>query len=161
MKKSWRLPAAVANILLIIGLAAIWLAFAPLKLGGQVSYVMVNGISMEPGFHTGDLAVMRQAADYQVGDIVAYGDAQMNANVIHRIIGMEGDHFVLKGDNNSWIDAYRPTQAEIVGKLWLHLAQVGKVVEWVRSPLNMALISRFAGRLFYVDHDPEKIRKEG
>ncbi len=31
------MPAAVANILLVVGLAAIWLAFAPLKLGGQVS----------------------------------------------------------------------------------------------------------------------------
>ena len=84
-----------------IGLAAIWLAFAPLKLGGRVSYVMVNGISMEPGFHTGDPAIMRQAANYQVGDIVAYADAQMHANVIHRIIGVEEDQFVLKGDNNS------------------------------------------------------------
>ncbi len=75
----------------MIGLAAIWLAFAPANLGGQVSYVLVNGISMEPGFHTGDLAIMRLATNYQVGDIVAYADAQMNANVIHRIIGIEGD----------------------------------------------------------------------
>ena len=161
MRKSWRLPASVANILLVMGLAAIWLAFAPLKLGGQVSYVMVNGNSMEPGFHKGDLAIMRQAAVYQVGDIVTYRNAEMNANVIHRIIGVEGDHFVFKGDNNSWIDAYRPTQAEIVGKLWIHLAQVGKVVEWVRSPLNMALIAGLLGGLFMLTMIPKKSAKKG
>ena len=126
MGKSWRLPALFEHPA-GDGSGCHLAGFCPLNLGGQVSYVMVNGISMEPGFHTGDLAIMRQAADYQVGDIVTYRNAHLNANVIHRIIGVEGDHFVFKGDNNSWFYAYRPTQAELVGKLWLHLAQVGKV----------------------------------
>ena len=149
------------NILLVMGLAAIWLAFAPVNLGGQVSYVMVNGSSMEPGFHKGDLAIVRQAAAYQVGDIVTYRNADMNADVIHRIIGIEGDHFLIQGDNNSWIDGYRPTQAEIVGKLWLHLPQLGKVVEWVRSPLNMALIAGLLGGFFMLTMIPKKSGKKG
>ncbi len=58
---------------------------------------MINGISMEPNYHTGDLVLVRQASDYQVGDMVTYHDAQMNANIIHRIIGIKGDHFILQG----------------------------------------------------------------
>ncbi len=161
MGKSWRLPAAVANILLVIGLAAIWLAFAPVKLGGQVSYMMVDGNSMEPGFHKGDLAIIRQASIYQVGDIVTYHDGQMNANVIHRIIRVEGDQFVFKGDNNSWIDGYRPTRDELVGKLWIHLAQAGKVVKWVQSPLNMALAAGLLGGFFMLTTIPKKSAKNG
>jgi len=161
MGKSLRLPAAIANILLLAGLAAIWMAFAPLKLGGEVSYVMVNGISMEPGFHTGDLAIMRQAAAYQVGDIVAYTDAQMNANVIHRIIGTEENRFVLQGDNNSWIDAFQPTPDEVVGKLWLHLPQLAVAIEWVRAPLNMALAAGLIGGFFMITLLPQKPNKHG
>ncbi len=123
--------------------------------------MLVNGISMEPGFHTGDLAIMRLATNYQVGDIVAYADAQMNANVIHRIIGIEGDRFVLQGDNNSWIDAYRPTRAEIVGKLWLHLVQLGAAVKWVQSPLNLALAAGLLGGFFMLTMIPRKSGKKG
>ncbi len=104
---------------------------------------------------------MRQAAAYQVGDIVIYHNVDMNADVIHRIIGIEGDHFMFKGDNNSWIDAYRPTRAEIVGKLWIHLGQVGKVVEWVRSPLNMALAAGLLGGFFMLTTIPQKSGTKG
>jgi signal peptidase I len=159
MRKSRRLPDAVANILLVVGLAAIWIALAPVKLGGQVSYVMVNGISMEPGFHGGDLVVVRQASEYQVGDIVTYRDGEMGAYVIHRIIGTEQNRFVLKGDNNSWIDEYQPTRDEIVGKLWIHLPKLGKTVEWVRKPINMALLVGFLGGLFMVNITTQKQNK--
>lgn len=139
MKKSWNLPVIVPNIILLVGLAVTWIIFAPANLGGQVSYVIVNGISMEPGYYLGDLTIMRKAATYQVGDVVTYRDAEMNAYVIHRIIGVDQDHFILKGDNNSWIDAYRPTHEEIIGKLWIYIPKLGKAFKWMRAPLNMAL----------------------
>ncbi len=139
MKKLWRVPPIIANLFLAVSLIAIWAAFAPARLGGHVAYVIVNGISMEPGYHLGDLTIMRKAASYQVGEVVTYRDADMQAYVIHRIISVEGDRYVLQGDNNSWIDAYRPTNAEIVGKLWIHIPKVGRIFKWLRSPLNMAL----------------------
>src|SRR5208337_2550623 len=102
MGKSGHITGFFMNILLVAGMAAIWMLFAPVKLGGQVSYVLVDGISMLPNFHTGDLVLVRQASAYQVGDVVTYHDPLMNADIIHRIIGQQGDHFVLKGDNNTW-----------------------------------------------------------
>ncbi len=139
MRKSWHSPSVAANLILAISLAILWISFAPTRLGGKVSYIMVNGISMEPGYHLGDLTIMRKAAAYQVGDVVTYHDAEMQAYVIHRIIGVDQDQFVLKGDNNSWIDAYRPTHEEIIGKLWVHIPKLGRVFKWLRAPLNMAL----------------------
>jgi signal peptidase I len=159
MRKSLRLPDAILNIILIVGLAGIWIAFAPIKLGGQVSYVLVNGISMKPGFHGGDLVIVRQAAEYQIGDIVTYLDGNMGAHIIHRIIGMEQDRFILKGDNNSWIDAYHPTHAEIIGKLWIHLPKLGTAVEWIRTPINMALTIGLLGGLFMVNLTTQKQNK--
>jgi signal peptidase I len=160
MKKSWHLPAGVMNLLLIVGLASIWFAFAPLKLGGQVSYVLVNGNSMEPRFHKGDLVLVRTADSYQVGDVVTYHDAQINANVIHRIIDTQKDRFIMKGDNNSWIDAYQPTPAEVLGRLWVYLPNLGADVLWIRNPLNMALsVSLIGGLLMVNGAQPKANRK--
>ncbi|MCH8920200.1 MAG: S24 family peptidase, partial [Chloroflexi bacterium] len=44
----------------------------PTSLGGDVSYVMVRGVSMEPTLHPGELAVMRTQDGYKPGDVVAY-----------------------------------------------------------------------------------------
>jgi signal peptidase I len=140
-----RSPAIVINIILALSLVAIWVAFAPARLGGKVSYVIVNGISMEPGYHLGDLTIMRKAATYLVGDVVTYRDAEMNAFIIHRIIGVDQKHYVLQGDNNSWIDAYRPTNEEIIGKLWIHIPKLGKLFKWMRTPLNMTLTLTLLG----------------
>ena len=149
MSKSLHLhiPAILANMLLAISLVLLWVAFAPARLGGQVAYVIVNGISMEPGYHLGDLTIMRKANSYKIGDIVTYRDADMQAYVIHRIIRVEQDHYVLQGNNNSWIDAYRPTNEEIIGKLWIYIPKLGKIFKWLRSPLNMALTMGLLGGL--------------
>jgi signal peptidase I len=149
------------NILLASGLAAFWIAFAPANLGGQVSYVMINGNSMEPNYHTGDLALVRQALDYHVGDIVTYHDPQLNAIIIHRIIGINGDRFVFKGDNNSWIDVYQPTSDEILGKLWIYLRKFGTAVLWVKLPVNMALAAGLLGGFFTMDINSQKPTKKG
>jgi signal peptidase I len=162
MKLSLRPSALVLNFFMFVGLAIIWTAFAPTSIGGGASYVMVNGISMEPGYHLGDLTVMRRAPDYQVGDIVTYRDSKMQAYVIHRIIGVNQDHFILKGDNNHWIDAYRPTRDEIIGKLWIHIPKLGRVFRWLRAPLNLALTVGLLGGVLMINMikpDPRKREK--
>jgi len=139
MKQSQRRPSIFSNLLLFAGLVVIWIAFAPAKVGGQASYVMVNGISMEPGYHTGDLVILRKAQTYQVGDVVTYRDTKLGAFVIHRIISIEQGQFVIKGDNNSWLDPYHPVQEEIIGKQWIHVPKVGRAMQWLLKPINLSL----------------------
>ncbi len=122
-----------------------WLALAPVQLGGSVTYVIVDGNSMEPRFHLGDLVLVRTESAYSEGDAVIYQNAQMGRYVFHRIVGTELGHFILQGDNNSWLDSYQPVEDEIIGKLWVHIPKLGKVVEWVRLPINMALAVALLG----------------
>jgi signal peptidase I len=145
MRKPLSLSVVVINLVLLASLVAIWMAFAPTLIGGRASYVVVNGNSMEPGFHRGDLVIVQAASIYNVGDIAIYRNAELNAFVIHRIIAMEQDHYVFKGDNNSWIDTYRPNRAELIGKLWIHLPELGKAMEWLRLPINMGLTTGLLG----------------
>jgi hypothetical protein len=51
--------AALAGLPLTTALFLAWfLLLRPVTLGGPVGYVIVAGVSMEPAFHTGDLAVL-------------------------------------------------------------------------------------------------------
>jgi signal peptidase I len=128
------------SAVLAVVLVAAWVAFAPTRLGGQVSYVIVVGNSMEPRLHRGDLAVIRETPTYEPGDVVTYLHPDIGP-VIHRIVGQEGDRFVFKGDNNSWLDPYRPTRSELLGKLWFDVPFVGTVVAVLRSPWMLGLLA--------------------
>jgi signal peptidase I len=141
--RSQRLQNLFAALLLAL-LGAAWVVFAPTRFGGQAAYVIVAGISMEPNFHRGDLAILRVANDYAIGDVVTYRHPTIGP-VIHRIIKREGDQFIFKGDNNSWTDEYHPTQAELIGKLWIHLPAAGALVEQLRIPRNMAALVAVMG----------------
>jgi signal peptidase I len=135
---------------LLVLLAAVWDNFAPLPLGGMAAYVIINGNSMEPGFHLGDLVIVRPAQSYTVGDEVSYWDADLGRYVFHRIVGQDLERYILKGDHNPWIDSYHPTNAEVVGKLWIHLPGIGKVIQWLRTPVILAVIAGVSGAVAMV-----------
>ena len=134
----------------------VWIAFAPIQAGGQAAYIMVIGKSMEPNFHLGDMIIVKQDSHYNVGDIVAYKNMQLNNNVFHRIIGLEGGHYIMKGDNNAWVDAYKPLPEEVIGKLWIDLPGAGNIIQRIRTPLNMAIIIGIVAGFFLFSSMKEK-----
>ena len=124
----------------IILIAALWILFAPTKIGGGISYVVVNGNSMEPSFHVGDLILAREQNVYSVDELVVYQHPRIGY-VFHRIIDKDFEGaFILKGDNNSWEDTYRPMPEEVVGRLWLHIPKLGKIMQRLRSPFAFAML---------------------
>ncbi len=118
--------------LIVLGL--VWFYTAPVGLGGSTTYVVTHGISMEPRFHTGDLAIVRGQSSYHVGEVVAYQSKMLGTVVLHRIIGKTGSRFLFKGDNNHFIDFEHPTAKQLVGALRLHIAGAGAEFQSIRSP---------------------------
>jgi signal peptidase I len=119
---------------------AVFFLVGPSQLGGPVTYVAVTGTSMEPSMHTGDLVIVRKAPSYEVGDVVAYRNPQLNSTVIHRIIRKEGDRYVFQGDNNDFVDTYRAAPEDIVGRRWILMGEAGKIIQLVRSPVGAAVL---------------------
>ncbi len=131
---------------MLLALVAVgWYFFAPVNIGGSTRYVVTSGISMEPRFHTGDLAIVRPAANYQVGEIVAYHSTLLHVTVLHRIIARHGNRYVFKGDNNNFIDPVQPTRADLLGKLWLHVPRGGVVLHALHTPIVAAVIAALLG----------------
>ena len=138
-RKDRKLNALWSTIALLI-VVGVWVTLAPVQVGGPATYIIVNGNSMEPLYHRGDLVILHVADLYQVGDIVTYRHPDIGP-VIHRIIEQQDDQFTLRGDNNNQDDTYRPTSNEVIGKAWLQIPSVGKYLTAARSPFNLAILA--------------------
>lgn len=143
---------------ILVGMVAAWSLFAPLQFGGQASYVLVAGASMEPSLHTGDLVIARLAPAYDVGDVVTYLHPHLGP-IIHRIIGIQGESFTLQGDNNDWTDSYHPAQSEILGKSWITLPGAAVWLYRIRTPLGLLLLSLAMGAMVMTTGSRSKPKK--
>jgi signal peptidase I len=138
----------LSGALALIALGLLWFYFAPVGLGGSTTYVVTNGISMEPLFHTGDLALVRSQSSYHVGEIVAYNSRVYHTVVLHRIIARAGARYVFKGDNNNFVDFEHPAASQLIGALWLHLPGWGARLRSFDSPALVGALVGFAVLLF-------------
>jgi signal peptidase I len=123
---------------------AFWIILAPQQIGGRDLYIIISGNSMEPLLKNGDLATIRPDNAYHIGDVILYHHPDLGP-VIHRIIGTEGENFIVKGDHNEWVDSASPSQPEIVGKLWFHVNSAGMIIEKFRTPVGAALLAGVLG----------------
>ncbi len=145
--KSHRLRSGLITGALLLLAGAFWLFLAPTKIGGRSTYVITSGTSMEPSFHSGDLAVVRPADNYRVGEVVAYHSTLLHVVVLHRIIAIHGDRYVFKGDHNNFVDPTRPPRSELVGALWVHIPHGGVVFRALHSPVTVAVLCGFVALL--------------
>jgi len=130
---------AVTGSVAAFAVAALcWLLLAPTGLGGSTIYVTTHGISMQPRFHTGDLAVLRPATDYRVGDVAAYQSRLMHTVVMHRIVAVHAGGYTFKGDNNSWLDPEHPVRSQLLGKLVVRVPHGGLWLQRSTSPPALA-----------------------
>jgi signal peptidase I len=132
----------VASLLLTLAILGTgWLLLAPPQLGGTTSFVVVDGTSMLPTLQGSDLVALRPTSSPEVGDVVGYRSALLDRVVLHRISAIEGGRYVLKGDNNSFVDPDRPLPSEIVGKVWFHAPKGGHVIAWLHVPWVLAAVA--------------------
>ena len=136
-----------AGIALAILACLFWAQYLrPQWLGGRAAYVLVSGKSMLPRYHTGDLVLVEQQPSYHRGQLIAYrvpkGDPMAGAQVIHRIVGGTAKHgFIVKGDNRTAPDVWRPKPGDIVGAKALRIPNAVLFLQFFRSPIFLALLA--------------------
>lgn len=131
-----------------------------LTVTGSMAWVVTTGTSMEPGFSAGDVAVVRPADDYAVGDVVAYHNPDLHQLVLHRVIDEVDGRLVTQGDNNDWVDSHRPVPEEVVGTLAFHLPGLGRVLEWLFQPAVAAVVA-FLGTVLVLGRSGQHRRRAG
>ena len=117
-----------------------WWFLAPTAVGGHNAYVLVDGDSMEPMLHTGDLAVIRVGSSHAVGDLVVVEVA--GGQNIHRLVsGSVADGWKTKGDNNPSVDPWTVPDADVLGRYVTEVPQFGTLFTWTRAhPLILGAV---------------------
>lgn len=149
----------VASILVVVGLFLAWRTFMPRQMGGSSTYVMVSGSSMLPHFRPGDAVILKTEPTYSVGEVIAYYNPQLHIKVMHRIYSTDNGHFLMKGDNNDFIDSYHPTISNVVGAEWVHIAGAGWILYDLRQPPVAAGFAGIAGLLIVTSRKRLKRRR--
>lgn len=143
LRRAGRRPVRILTRLLLVVAAAavvVWTGILPQQLGGSMSYVITDGVSMLPHFHAGDLVVLRRESSYHVGEVAAFHNQQLHVVVMHRIVAINHGRYTFKGDNNPGPTLYKPTKSQIVGAEWLHLPHAGTILVDLRTPVVAAVL---------------------
>lgn len=136
------------TLVALVGLMVFgWFFLAPSSLAGSMDYLVVHGTSMEPSISRGDVVITRAQSSYAVGDLVAYG-SDLGVIILHRIVGREGSRYVLKGDNNDFVDRFTPQDSEVLGRAVATLPSGGRVFSTLSSGPMLFGSLALAGVLF-------------
>ena len=124
---------AVASWLLI---GVIAFMFWPVNLGGCTSMIIVNGESMVPTLHPGDLAIAR-CGTAKAGDVIIYRPFEGNpVTIIHRLNGGDGETgWTARGDNNTFDDPFNFTNKNVVGVMVASIPKAGFILSFLTGPL--------------------------
>ena len=123
----------------------------PMPFGFGISVVMSP--SMEPVLHTNDLIFVTEQDSYELDDIVVYQEGKML--VIHRIVSIDGDTVITKGDANNVSDD--PISIEDVkAKLSFRIPYIGLIVKYLKTVPGTLLVLALAIFLLYRSRQKER-----
>ena len=117
--------------------------------------VVLSG-SMEPELSVDDLLIVAAKDSYEVGDVVVF-QTQRTA-VVHRIIAINGDEVITRGDANT-ADDEPITMANIKGKVVCAIPFVGYIVHLIKTPLGTLLLLGLAFWLLEASFKKDKAQK--
>jgi len=109
------------KVLLFVQMGIVFFLFWPVCFNTYtpVSFILTD--SMTPALPPGTMIFVRHdpaqgLAQYKNQPIVFY-DPIKKMSICHRVVGVEGDRLVTKGDNNSFADAFQPGAENIIGRV--------------------------------------------
>lgn len=100
---------------------------------------------MEPAIHTGAVVVVVKTNDYQVGDIITFGEmSRRQTPTTHRIMEIQNDNgriqYITQGDANDSVDFEAVAYKDVVGKVLFSVPYFGYIVDMAKKPWGFAAI---------------------
>lgn len=96
--------------------------------------LVVRGGSMEPAILLGSVVIVdRESRTPTIGSVASFRDPESGI-VTHRVVALDDDRYVTKGDANRTEDAIPRTAAEVYGTVVLSLPLAGFVIRSLQQP---------------------------
>ena len=129
----------VYGIFAIVFVVVLWLGIDKFIIGSPVPSIFgyatltVETGSMESELLIGDLILIKDTADYKIGDIVTYIHEGDKIPTTHRIINYTDGGFITKGDANNVKDTDSVTDDMIIGEVVHVFPKLGLLSKWVKQ----------------------------
>lgn len=141
----------------IIIIVAVLLLYFGLRYTNKMAIYKVETGSMENGIHVGDYILSFRNKEYHIGEIVTY--KYEGAHVTHRIVSINNDKVITKGDNNN-VEDDEISINDIEGKVIYSGGLLNIVINFKYAIICMMLIIYLLG--IYLDDihkNKEKIKE--
>lgn len=99
------------------------------------NYKTVLTGSMEPAIPVGSIVITKEQSSYEMEDIISFQEE--GAIITHRIISIDRERYITKGDANNVADTEEVQQKQILGKIILTIPLLGYLVMWLMSPFGI------------------------
>lgn len=147
-----------------VGLVAGLLLLSIFPITGNFKVLTVESGSMAPSIKMGSIVVVKPMKDYQIGDVITFGEMTKAASLItHRIFEVEvkdsQNFYTTKGDANNGPDQKQITEKEIIGKVLFDIPWIGYAVSVAKKPIGFLFIIIVPALLVIID-EAVKIKKE-
>lgn len=127
----------------------------PMPLGFGLTVVLSG--SMEPELSVDDLLIVVPSESYEVGDVVVYQTKR--TAVVHRIISIEGDEVITRGDANPSADDPISIKS-IKGVVVCAIPFVGYLVNLIKTPIGTLILLGLAILLLEASFKKDKKQDE-
>lgn len=155
---SWLVTGAILAIACLTALSAF---STPL----QFKIFVVESGSMVPTIQPGSLIIVKPQNEYKENDIVTFkknSDVDIkarHATTTHRIVKIENDLFITKGDANKSEDPKPVSNNLIVGRLFLAIPFLGYPVSFAKTQTGLILLIIIPGVLI-IYHEILNLKNE-
>ena len=141
--KAAKVAEYVGIALVIVLMTMVVLALLAPHFGWRADTVLSG--SMEPALPVGCVQVTKPVdpEDIKAGDIIAFRSPTNFKLMSHRVISVEEGEsyqFRTKGDANEDADPYSIPSENVVGRVCFKVAHVGRVVEYLKTPIGFILL---------------------
>lgn len=155
----------LVRTLALLGQLALWglllgfVALGALPRLTPFDVLVVRGGSMEPAVQVGSVVIVdRTAREPAQGSIVSIHDPQAGI-VTHRVVAIDGDRFVTRGDANRTDDATRRTTDDVYGTVVATVPIAGYLIRTLQQPPVFLILLLGTGGLLIADSARTIIRE--
>lgn len=94
-------------------------------------FYIINSGSMEPNIKVGSVVIVEKQTKYHLNDIVTY---KLDDLIItHRLVNVENNNWLTKGDANNSIDPWQIQENQIKGKVIFHIPYLGYLLALIKK----------------------------